>query len=236
MSPPDKPHVGVRDIHMVLVRSGAPHDPSQRTTFADPRLPQDFALLVRIQRMDDAGFLPDTNTRCPLRKLTRIGDWPKSWSGPWSPDSWSLSAPKQEDDEAVICGGLPMPEHPAGRKVKRKNCIAGFRGRIGIVVPGRDIERPTLDIDGRRGPHRRAGRTIELGPDGIPLCRTRRLGDRVGLPDLPAGRDIQRYDAAAKGAALVGGLEIRSTSSNDETGTYRTPEYRVGAPMIRAAG
>ena len=112
-------------------------------------------------------------------------------------------------DVAVVGGGLPMPEHPAGRKVERKNRIAGFRRRVGIVVPGRDIERLTLDIDGRRGPHRRAGRTMELGPDGILLGRTRRLGDGVGLPDLLARRNIQRDDAAAKGAALIGGRRSR---------------------------
>ena len=44
-----------------------------------------------------------------------------------------------------------------------------------------------------------------MGPHGIPLCRTRRLGDGVALPDLLAGRNIQRDDTAAKGAALVGG-------------------------------
>src|SRR5580692_3043224 len=52
-----KPHVGVRDIDMVLIRGRAPHDPSQRPTLADPRVLEDFALLVRIPRVDDAGFL-----------------------------------------------------------------------------------------------------------------------------------------------------------------------------------
>src|SRR5204863_9980911 len=53
------PHVGIGDIHAVLVRGRAPHDPSERTTLADTRLPQDLALLVGIQRMDNPRFLPD---------------------------------------------------------------------------------------------------------------------------------------------------------------------------------
>ena len=63
---------------MVLIRGRAPHDPSQRTTLADPRLPKDFALLVRIQRVDDAGFLPDDQDTLSAaqahqdRRLTKV--------------------------------------------------------------------------------------------------------------------------------------------------------------------
>jgi hypothetical protein len=48
--------------------------PPSASPFVDPRLPKDFALLVRIQRVNDAGFLPMTKARCPLRKPTKIGD------------------------------------------------------------------------------------------------------------------------------------------------------------------
>ena len=66
---------------MVLVCGGAPHDASQRTTFADARLPKNLAILVRINRMDDAGFLPDDQH--PLsaaqthqdRRLTKVVVW-----------------------------------------------------------------------------------------------------------------------------------------------------------------
>src|SRR5712672_3734506 len=85
-------------------------------------------------------------------------------------------ANKARRDVCVVCGTLPMPEQPAGREFERKNRIAGFRGRVGIIVPCRDIEHLALHVDGGRRPHPRAGRTIELGPRGIPLCRTRRLG------------------------------------------------------------
>ena len=190
---------------MVLIRGGAPHDPSQRTTLADPRLPEDLALLVRIQRVDDAGFLPgnqDTLSAAQGHQDRRLTEVVIGTIAFRTVDPVTNEA---RGDVAVVRGKLPMPEHPAGRKIERKNRIAGFRGRVGIIVPCRDIERLTLHVDGRRGPHRRAGRTMELGPHGIPLGRTRGLGDGVALPDLLARRNIQRDDTAAKGAALIGG-------------------------------
>jgi hypothetical protein len=54
-----------------------------------------------------------------------------------------------------------MPEHPASRKVKRKNCIARFCWRIRIAVTGRDIDRVTLDIDSR------ADISIPMSPVGL---------------------------------------------------------------------
>src|SRR5262252_4722802 len=110
----------------------------------DPRLPKDFALLVRIQRVNDAGFLPDNqDTLSALhthedRRLTKIVVWTIAFRtvGPVSTEA--------RRDEAVVCGSLPMPEHPTGCKLKRKNRVARFRGRVGIVVPCRDIERLTL--------------------------------------------------------------------------------------------
>src|ERR1700738_2480533 len=148
---------------MALVRARPPHDPPQRTTLADPRLPQDFALLVRIQRVDDAGFLPDDQDTLSAaqahqdRRLTKVVVWTIAFRTIGVGPVGTVA----RYDVAVLCGGLPVPEHPTGRKLKRNNRIARIRGRVGIVVPGRDIERLTLDIDGRRGPHRRAGRTIE---------------------------------------------------------------------------
>jgi hypothetical protein len=185
--------------------------------------------------MDDAGFLPDNQDTLPAAqthqdgRLTKVVVWTIAIRtvGPVGTEA--------RRDEAVLCSGLPMPEHPTGRKLKRKNRITRFRGRVGIVVPGRDIERLTLDIDGRRGPHRRARRTIELGPYGILLCRTRRLGDGVALPDLLARRNIQRDDAAAKGAALVG-RRRPGDFLHRRNRHVRMPEYRIGAPVIRAAG
>jgi len=148
---------------MFLVCGGAPHDPSQRAAFADPRLPKDLALPIRVQRVDDAGFLPDNQRTLSAAQIHQNGRLAKVVV-------WTIAfrtvgpVGVARHDVAVVCGGLPMPEHPAGRKIKRNNRIAGFRGGIGIVVPGRDIERLALHIDGRRGPHPRAGRTIELGP------------------------------------------------------------------------
>src|SRR6516162_1855073 len=106
-----KPHVGVRDIYMVLICGRAPHDPSQRTTFADPRLPKDFALLVRIQRVNDAGFLPDNQDTLSAshthqdRRLTKVVVWTIAFRtvGP---------STEARRDEAIVCGSLPMPEHP----------------------------------------------------------------------------------------------------------------------------
>ena len=63
---------------MVLVCGRAPHDSAQRTTFADPRLPKDLALLVGIERVDHAGFLPDHQHALSVeqghqnRRLTKI--------------------------------------------------------------------------------------------------------------------------------------------------------------------
>src|SRR5258705_12525170 len=84
-------------------------------------------------------------------------------------------------DEAVLRGGLPMQEHATGRKVEREDCIAGFRWRVRIAVSGCDIERPALAIDGRGGPHRRAGRTIKLGPDCVARFRRRGVWEGVSL-------------------------------------------------------
>jgi len=60
-----------------------------------------------------------------------------------------------------------MPEHPTVASSKARIASLVSEGGSGKVVPGRDVERLTLDIDGRRGPHRRAGRTHKAGSHGI---------------------------------------------------------------------
>ena len=54
-----KSHIGIRDIDLVMVRCRAPLAPAQWPAFSYPRFPEDFSLLVWIERMNDAGFLSD---------------------------------------------------------------------------------------------------------------------------------------------------------------------------------
>ena len=53
----DPSDVGHGDVHVVLVRRRAPLDAAYRAALANPHLPQDFALIIGIERMDHARFL-----------------------------------------------------------------------------------------------------------------------------------------------------------------------------------
>src|SRR5215208_4397316 len=104
---------------MVVVCRRAPHDPSQHPTFADPRLPKNLALLVRINRVNDARFLPDDQHTLAAaqthqdRRLTKVA---VGTIAMWTVGVGSVGI-EARYDVAVVCGGLPMPEHPTGREV-----------------------------------------------------------------------------------------------------------------------
>src|SRR5215213_2827178 len=101
---------------MVLVCGRAPHDPSQRPTLPDPRLPKNLALVVRIDRVNDAGFLPDDQHTLAAAQTHQDRRLTKVVVGTIAFRTVGLCSVGIEAryDVAVVSGGLPMPEHPTG--------------------------------------------------------------------------------------------------------------------------
>ena len=127
----------------------------------------------------------------------------------------------------VVLRHLLMPEHPAGAEVQRDESIARVAGGLAVVVAGRDVQRVSNGIDGRARPHGRTGRPPQLRPDLVLRRRLRRLRDHVALPDLLAGRRVERDDASAKLAALVRG---------DRAGRFFTRRDRDVHPAVVVRG
>ena len=149
-------------------------------------------------------FWPATSMRRPLGSVTRIGDAPKSKSGPFG---LAVGFVRQtaRGGVGVLLGHLLGPEDLARVEIHREERIAHRRRRVAVVVASGDVEAIQLGINSRRRPHRSTGWTIELRADGVLLRRLRLLRDRVALPDLFAGCRIECDDAPAELAALVRG-------------------------------
>ena len=93
------------------------------------------------------------------------------------------------------------------------------RRRVAVVVAGGDVERVALRSI--------AGLDQTGAPDGPQSCVPAAFffvgfgsSDGVGLPDLLAGRGIERDQAAAELAALDTSVSAPGASSPDATGTY----------------
>ena len=100
---------------------------------------------------------------------------------------------------------LPRPAHFPGREIERHERIAGVRGRIAVVVSGRDVHGITADVNrglvqigAPEGPHNCVPeRFFFLGKDSSAIMYV----FQICLPS--AG--VQRDQAAAKAATLVVG-------------------------------
>src|SRR6476661_8537216 len=187
---------------MIPVCGRSPHDPAERTAFADARLPKDLALLVGVHRMDHAGFLPDHEQAPAVRQGHKDRRLTKVMVGAIvvrAVDPVTVTA----HDIAVVWSGLLMPELGPGLEVERDHRIAGIGWGVRVAVAGRDIERLTFGVDRRRRPHGCTGWTKKLSTHSILFCRPRLLGDRISLPDLSAGPGVECDHAAAKRAALI---------------------------------
>src|SRR5262249_1153317 len=98
---------------------------------------------------------------------------------------------------------LLRPENLPCLEIEREKRIAHSRRRIAVVVPGGDIERVVLLVDGRAAPHRGAGGAKQLRAYLVLLSGKGLLRNRERLPDDLAGLGIERDDAAAELAAFV---------------------------------
>jgi hypothetical protein len=65
--------VGNRDVHVAAVAGGTPLGPAERAPYSNPRFPQNLALLVRVKRIRDAGFLADHKLAAAICKRDEIG-------------------------------------------------------------------------------------------------------------------------------------------------------------------
>src|SRR4029077_15661568 len=120
-----------------------------------------------------------------------------------------LDARAAADEERVGARRLVPPQNLAGLDVHRDDRIARLRRRLGVRVAPADVDGAALLVDRRAAPDGRArGRPLRRALRVLPRLH-RRLGDRVALPDLIAGRRVERHDAAAEGAAFVGELRGR---------------------------
>src|SRR5581483_5491251 len=113
-------------------------------------------------------------------------------------------------DDVVVAGSqLVHPLDRPRRHVESDDRVGAGRRQIRVGVARADIKQIVVWIEGRRGPDRAAGRTVELGAGFGLAVRVRLLVDRVGLPDHLPRAGIERRDAAAELAALVGGHRRR---------------------------
>ncbi len=110
------------------------------------------------------------------------------------------------DQKGVSRRHLVPPDYLPGLQIHRDHRVAGLDGGTGVRVTGADVEDATLGIDRRRVPDRCARRRVLRGAFRILPDLHGRFGDGVTLPDLIAGRRVERDDTAAERAALVAWL------------------------------
>src|SRR5215469_1421498 len=105
---------------------------------------------------------------------------------------------------------LPMPQLPAGVHVQSQHCIGGIRRRGRIVIPGRNVNYMPLQISGRSRPYRCAGWSPVLNSLFTLAQGSGGVVNRVGLPDLLAGRGVESNHGSSKRTAWITRVRSRA--------------------------
>ena len=202
--------VRVGEVRLLGVDREAPLDAAEGAARPDLVAPDDSAAALRVEGVARPGLLADDEEVAAVGGGHQHGRRAEVEVGAVLLRAVRVVAAAVED-ERVARRELVRPADGAGLEVERDDGVARGGGGLGIGVPGRGVDDPALGVDGRRRPHRRAGRPHEVGAGGVAPARRRRLLDGVALPDQLAGRRVEGGDAAAERAAgipRVGGEQL----------------------------
>ncbi len=200
--------VGHRNVRRGFISRGSPLDAAERATLAGLELPQHLAFGIGIESPHRAGLLADhddplaAGQRAQDRRVAEVVIRPELLRA-------VLQTRTAADEKCVAAGHLVPPDDLAGLEIHRDHRVARLHRRSGVRVARADVEHALLLIDGRRVPHRRTGRGVLRGARRVLAGLGWRFGDGVALPQLLAGRRLERDHAAAERAALVVRLRRR---------------------------
>ena len=102
----------------------------------------------------------------------------------------------------IVGQRLEDPALRARLEVERDDGIAGVGGRRRRILPGAEVERATLRVDGRTVPDDGAAGSPHLHAIAIDH-RPGRMRRGIEAPDRRARRRVERLDAAVRAAAFV---------------------------------
>src|SRR5271170_4890865 len=168
----------------------------------ETRLPQDLALLVRIQSVDHAGLLSRDQRSAAVRQIDEDRRRPEV-------EIRTLGLRAVLNDCGTTAGDivgvafrhLARPENLSGIEAESQKGIRGAGRRIGIAVPRGYVECAFRSVNSWGAPHSRARRPVKLNTFLILTGGLRLLGNGKGLPNGFTSRCVQRRNASTKPAA-----------------------------------
>ena len=189
------------------------------------RDPQHGAVAVGIQCRDPSMLLPRDQNLAPVRQRVQDGR-PRHVVV-------AIFLVRYRGVESMKIAGsqLCRPAPLAGVEVEGDDGVAGPRVRyIDIAIARTDVEGAAPVVESGRRPDPGTRWAVQLCAGGVLPNRPGTFRDRVGLPDLLAGRSIQGHHTALERAALVrGGSCGRPPPTSLPAHTGVPPGYRAQA-------
>src|SRR4029453_626084 len=193
------------EIRLLSVDSRAPLS-TEAAALAKAVLPDERTFLVRIECICHPGLLMNHDELATARGPRQ--DWRGGKVEVWSLFRRTLGIVwvfRFASHHPHVFRRLIDPLDLPGCHVQRDDCICRSLRRIGIAVPGCDVDRSSTIVDGRSPPDAASGRTPCLHAVLSFRPRLRLFSNAVGLPHHGAVCRVEGCDAATKRAAFIAG-------------------------------
>ena len=148
-------------------------------------------------------FWPRTSARLPPGRLTEHRRLPEVGVEAGVLRAVRLIVAAARHVPRVARGDLAHPFDGAGRDVERHDGVRRRRSRVRVRVARRNVDGTCRGIDRGNRPHGGAGRAELLRACGTLRGRLRLFRNRIRVPDLFAGRRVERDHASAERAARI---------------------------------
>src|SRR5262249_19790278 len=179
---------------------------AQGAAAADFRLPQDLAIVVRIERPHHTRFLTAQKNLSAVGQLAQNRRTAEIVIRPSLLRAVADARLATTDQEVVFGADLVHPFDLARFHLERHDRVRAPGLDVGVGIASADVDQPALRIEGRRRPDRAARGAVHLRPYGILLKRLRFLLNCETLPDYFPGVSVEREETAAECAAFVFGI------------------------------
>ena len=225
-----------RGVDLLAVRGHAPLHAAVDAALRDARLPHDLAVLLRIERPDDAGLLPSEQQLAPARRRhqnRRRSEVVVRTASRGASRTFRFRRARRVVH--VVRVQLLRPDHAACVEVERHHRIARRRHRRRIVVAGRDVEAPPLHDRALAWTRSRRpeGPQVSTPPGVFPVRSGARGIVCVFHTTLPS-RTRSAVTLPRNVQHGYSGFSARD-SSHDDAPMYATPSTTRGGALRRTA-